>query len=69
MCSTFFWKQNSINKSGYNTHKIDTNRIPKQVLQCKPIEEETLGDGGNDGKINCTLRVKERALWLTFQSS
>jgi hypothetical protein len=48
---------------------MDANRIPKLTLQCKPKGEETLGDGGNDGRTNFTLRVKKQALFLTLQSS
>jgi len=39
---------------------MDTNRIPKQALQGKPKGGETMGDVGNDGRINFTLRFKEK---------
>jgi len=50
------------------SHRVDTNSITKQALLYKPNGEETLGDGGNDGRTNFTLKVKEQALQLTFQS-
>jgi hypothetical protein len=39
---------------------MDTNRIPKQGLQCKPKDEETWDDRGRDGGTNFILRIKEQ---------
>jgi len=58
-----FWKQNSINRSGYNSHTVWTQTgYTNKHCSVNLNGGETKGDGGNDGRINCTLRVKEQAL-------
>ena len=45
---------------------MDTNRIPKQTLQYRPKDEETLDDRRRDGETNFILRIKEQEIRLTF---
>jgi len=46
---------------------MDTNRLPKQALQYKPKDEETLDDRGRDVGTNFILRIKEQETRLTLQ--
>ena len=43
-----------------HVQRMDTNRIPKQSLQCKPKNEGTQNDRGRDGGTNFILRVNEQ---------
>jgi len=46
---------------------MDTDRLPKQALQYKPKDEETLDDRGRDGGTNLILGIKEQETCLTLQ--
>ena len=50
-----------------HAQRMDTNRLPKQTLQYKPKDEETLEDRGKDGGNNFTLRIKEKEARLNIQ--
>jgi len=41
-----------------HVQRMDTNRIPKQALQYKPKDEDTLDDRGRDGGTNSILRIQ-----------
>ena len=47
-------------------HRMDTNRLPKQALQYKPIGRRK-DDRGRDGGTNFILRIKEQETRLTLQ--
>jgi len=46
---------------------MDTNRLPKQALQYKPKDKETLDDRRKDGGTNFISRMKEQETRLTLQ--
>jgi hypothetical protein len=46
--------------------RMDTNRIPKQVLQYKPNRWRNKDAQRKDGRNNFTFGDKEQALHITF---
>ena len=50
-----------------HVQRMDTNRLPKQVLQYKTKDEGTQKDRGRDGGTNFILRIKEQEIRLTLQ--
>ena len=50
-----------------HVQRMDTNRLPRQVLKYRPEEDGTLDDRRRDGGTNSTLRIKEQETRLTLQ--
>jgi hypothetical protein len=53
-------------KSLHYVQRLDTNRIPKQALQCRPKGWRNVGRPRKRLKTNFTLRIKEQETRLTL---